>query len=114
MDRDDSVFVKHILDTARKVADSVRGMSRDEFDADENFRDATAHRVQIVGEAASHLSPEFRQAHPEIAWHRVIGMRHRIVHDYMNVDYDVLWQVATRNLDELIPVLAPLVASSHE
>lgn len=60
MQREDSVYVGHILDTAHKVVDRVRALSRPEFDADEDLRDAIAHRVQVVGEAASKLSEAFR------------------------------------------------------
>ena len=109
MQHEDSVFLRHILDMAAKVLGKIRGRSRTDLDSDEDFRDALAHRVQVIGEAAAHLSPFFRDAHPEIPWHRAIGMRHRIVHDYMNVDNDLLWEVATRSLPELISFLAPLV-----
>jgi len=109
MQRDDSDFLRHILDTARKAVERVQGVHRSEFDDDDDLRDALAHRVQIIGEAASRLSPAFREAHPQVPWHRVIGIRHRIVHDYMNVDYDILWEVVTRNLPELIEMLAPII-----
>ncbi|NIA15642.1 MAG: DUF86 domain-containing protein, partial [Nitrospiraceae bacterium] len=91
------------------VAARLEGVDRDEFDGDEDLRDALAHRVQIIGEAASRLSAAFREAYPHIPWHRLIGMRHRIVHDYMNVDYDILWEVATRSLPELLKMLGSIV-----
>lgn len=109
MQHDDSVYLGHMLDTARKVFERVKGRTREQFDADEDARDAIAHRVQIIGEAASRLSQSFRDANPQVPWHRAIGMRHRIVHGYMDVDYDILWQVATKSLPELIAHLATLV-----
>ncbi|MCK4657916.1 MAG: DUF86 domain-containing protein [Phycisphaerae bacterium] len=109
MQRDDTVYLRHILETAEKAVDQVSDKTRATFDADEIFRVALTHWVQIIGEAASRLTDETRTAHPEIPWHRVIGMRHRIVHDYMNIDADILWEVVTHSLPELIARLIPIV-----
>ena len=64
---------------------------------------------RTVGEAARHVSAEWREAHPEFPWPNIIGMRHRIVHDYISVDIDILWETASRNLPELIGLLQPHV-----
>lgn len=64
-----------------------------------------AHHIQSIGEAAGRISLDMRQAHPEIPWKQIVGIRHRIVHDYMDVDCDVLWEVATRDLPPLIAAL---------
>jgi len=63
------------------------------------------HLVQVIGEAARKVSPEFQNNHPEIPWRQIIGMRHRIVHDYMRVDEDVLWEVVKNDLPALLPHL---------
>ena len=114
MHHDDSVFLGHMLDTAHKVVGRVRKVTRSDFDADEDLRDAIAYRVQIVGEAASRLSKEFRERNSQIPWNRIIGMRHRIVHSYMDVDYDILWEVATKSLPEFIEMTEELVRPKHE
>ena len=64
----DRVYVGHMLDMARKAVDKTRGLPREAYDADENLRLALTHLVQVIGEAARHVSPEFTLAHPEIAW----------------------------------------------
>jgi uncharacterized protein with HEPN domain len=95
MQKDDLVYLGHMLDVARSVAGKVTGKSRAEFDADENLRLALAHLIQTFGEAARRVSPGFRQAHLEIPWSKIIGMRHKVVHDYLHVDFDIVWDVAT-------------------
>lgn len=70
---------------------------------------AVAYEVQIIGEAAGRVSEEFRQAHPEIPWALMIGMRHRIVHNYRELRRDVLWSTAKDEAPELIKMLAPLI-----
>jgi len=72
----------HMLDTAGKAVEKTGSISRTEYDEGENLRLAFAHLVQIVGKAARRVSPEAQQAHPEIPWSNIIGMRHRVVHDY--------------------------------
>lgn len=109
MPRDDAVYVGHMLETARKAVAKVEGKSREDFDADENLRLALAYLIQIIGEAASRVSLALREAHAEIPWSEVIGMRHKIVHDYLGVDYDIVWEVLTGDL----PVLAEKLGRIH-
>jgi uncharacterized protein with HEPN domain len=110
MRKDDELYLSHMLETARKASDKVRGISRADYDEDETLRLALAHLVQILGEAARHVTASTQAAHPEIAWREIIGMRHKIVHDYMNLDEDVLWEVVTQDLQPLIAALE-LIAS---
>ena len=78
----DAVYVGHMLDTARKAVSKVRGVSRQAYDDDENLRLALTHLVQVIGEAARQLSRAFSDARPEIPWADIVGMRHKVVHDY--------------------------------
>ena len=109
MPKDDLVYIGHMLDTACKVAEKVQGIRRTDFDKDENLRIALAHLIQVIGEAARHVSPAFRNAHPEVPWQAIVGMRHKVVHDYMNVDESVVWKTATQEMAKLIAQLTPLV-----
>src|SRR6266851_7545031 len=95
MPPDDSVYVGHMLEMARKAVDKMNRKRRADFDNDENLRLALAHLIQIVGEAANRVSPTFRAVHPDIPWTEIMGMRHKIVHDYLGVDYDIVWEVVT-------------------
>jgi len=101
MPRDEAIYVGHMLDTARKAIEKVDRKSRMDFDADETLRLALAYLIQIIGEAASRVSPAFGEVHAEVPWSEIIGMRHKIVHDYLGVDYDILWEVVTSDLPAL-------------
>jgi uncharacterized protein with HEPN domain len=107
--KDDSVYLGYMLETAHKVIARVEGKSRAEFDANENLRLAVTHLIQTIGEAARRVSPETCARHPEIPWSRMIGMRNKLVHDYTEINEDIVWPVATRNLLELIRVLEPIL-----
>jgi uncharacterized protein with HEPN domain len=107
--KDDLVYVGHILDLAAKAMARLRGRSREQFDADEDFRIVIAHLIQNIGEAARRVSDGFQQRHPHVPWKEMIGMRHKIVHDYMDVDYDIVWDVAITELAPIVAVLKPLL-----
>lgn len=66
--------------------------------------------VEIVGEAANHVSLEVQRAHPEVPWRQIIGMRHRITHDYFEVDLEILWSVLTVELVALLPQVERILA----
>ena len=91
----DLVYVGHMLDMARKAVAKVRDLPRETYDSDENLRLALIHLVQVIGEAARQVSRDFTVTHPEVPWENIIGMRHKVVHDYLGVDEDIVWQVVT-------------------
>ncbi len=109
MRKDDLVYVGHMLETARSAVTKTSGISRSCFDDDENLRLAVVHLIQTVGESARRVSVEFQQAHPEIPWSKIIAMRHKVVHDYLEINYEIVWRAATRNLPPLITELEKLL-----
>lgn len=109
MPKDDLVYVGHMLDVSRSIAEKVAGTSRAAFDADENLRLALVHLIQTIGEAARRVSPAFQQSQPQIPWGNIIGMRHRVVHDYINIDYDLVWEVVTLDIHPLLAELEKIV-----
>jgi uncharacterized protein with HEPN domain len=70
--------------------------------------------AQQDDEAARKVSAKFQRAHPEIPWRNIIGMRHRIIHDYMRVDEDILWQVVTNDLPEMLPLLEEIMPEEED
>ena len=64
---------------------------------------------ETIGEAARRVSPEIRQAHPDIPWTEIVGMRHKIGHDHMHVQDDILWSVVANDLPTLLAQLEKIV-----
>ena len=104
----DLVYVGHMLDMARKAVSKTHGISRETYNADENLRFALIHLIQTIGEAARQVSREFRDHHPDIRWADIVGMRHKVVHDYLGVDDDIVWRVAIEDLPKLVTSLEAL------
>jgi uncharacterized protein with HEPN domain len=109
MHKDELVYVGHMCDLTKRAVAKVAGKTRYDFDADDNLRLALAHLVQTIGEAARRVSQAFQQQHAEIPWKQIIGMRHKVVHDYMDLDEDILWDVATGELPGLVALLEKIV-----
>ena len=104
----DLVYVGHMFDMATKAVSKTRGILREAYDTDENLRFALIHLIQVIGEAARQVSQEFAETHAEIPWADIIGMRHKVVHDYLGVDDDIVWQVVVEDLPKLVAALEPL------
>ncbi len=112
MPKDDTVYVGHMLDMARQAKDLVAGKTRADYDAEVALRLALAHLVQNIGEAARRVSPQLQKAHPDIPWRNIVGIRHKVVHDYFYVDYDIIWDVVTSDLPALMSRLEQVLGPS--
>jgi uncharacterized protein with HEPN domain len=109
MSERDRVYIGHMLDTAEQAARRIEGVERACYDADEDLRIVLTYLVQVFGEAASHVSDECKASVSELPWRQIVGMRNRLVHDYMHVDFDVVWSVVTNDLPRLTAVLRGLL-----
>src|SRR6266853_1607 len=94
-------FLKDILSACRKVEAIVAGTSEDSFLKDEVLPAAVLHHLAVIGEAISRLSAELRERHPEVPWRQIIAVRHRIVHAYFDLDWQILWDAAIGDVPEL-------------
>lgn len=112
--RDNRVYVGHMIDMANKAINFVEGMGREDFDNNELLRLSLTHLLQVIGEAARQVSPDFRSAYPTIPWKAVVGMRSKVVHDYLDVDEDVVWDTVKNDLPFLILELKKIVSSLEQ
>ncbi len=105
----DDLYLLHMFESAQKALVFVQGKSRSHYDQDEVLQLALLHLIQTVGEAARNISEEYQQHHPEIAWKPIMGIRHRIVHNYADIDDEVIWKTVTDDLPVLVKILERLV-----
>lgn len=109
MRKDDAVRLRHMLDAAREAMTFVQGRSRADLEADRQLVLALVKDVEIVGEAAYQLSEETRADLPEMPWEDIIGMRHRLVHAYFDINLDILWRTVQEDLPALASRLEPIL-----
>ncbi|RYZ86119.1 MAG: DUF86 domain-containing protein [Proteobacteria bacterium] len=103
--RDPALLINDMLESAAKIQSYTIGMDYESFCADGKTVDAVVRNFEIIGEAAGRLPDEFKDAHPDIDWHRLRGFRNRIVHHYFGIDLGIIWQIKEVYLSELIQQL---------
>jgi uncharacterized protein with HEPN domain len=105
----DDELLYDIVDFAREALDFAAGRTFDDLTEDRALELILTKLVENVGEAASQLSQARRAAIPGVPWRDIIGMRHRIVHGYRDVDLNVVWEVVDGDLPRLLAMLEPVV-----
>jgi uncharacterized protein with HEPN domain len=98
-------LLRDILDSAKAIQHYMEGVTRDQFLTNTEKQDAILRRLEVIGEAASRLSPETQALFPSLPFRSMRGMRNIIAHDYGEVDLEQVWTTATSDLDNLIITL---------
>lgn len=106
MKKDDSVYVLHILDSIKRIEGYLGNADNAAFRGNQLLQAAVCREIEIIGEASKHLSKGFKARHPEIPWKAVAGMRDKLIHDYFGVDYNAVWDTATKDLPSLKIVIS--------
>ncbi|MDP2982802.1 MAG: DUF86 domain-containing protein [Candidatus Latescibacter sp.] len=99
--REDKVALLHMRDHATEAVENVRGRDRSDLDNDRIFALAMIKLVEIIGEAAGRVSTPMRDTHKQIPWKQIIGTRHRLVHGYDQIDFDILWKIVSFELPRI-------------
>ncbi len=105
----DQTRIRHMIEAAQQAISFVRNRQRGDFAADAQLRLAVLHALEILGEAASRISSETREAHREIPWRLAVSTRNRIIHAYFDVDLNIVWTTVTQELPRLIPLLEAIL-----
>lgn len=100
-DHDDALYLAHIDEAATLIERTAGRRGREAMTTDEDLRDATIYRLQTLAESTQHLSVGFKEAHPEIPWDDIAGLRNRLVHGYLGINLDIGWDVLERDLPSL-------------
>jgi uncharacterized protein with HEPN domain len=109
--KDDRFYLQHILDAIEKVEAYTR-CGREAFMSESQWHDATLRQLEIIGEAAKHLSPAFREAHGAIPWRRIAGLRDVLIHEYFGVDLPAVWELTQTDIPELKPRIALILGQT--
>ena len=114
MPRDDNSFLLDMLVAARDAIAYAEGLSYADFEGNREKQRAIFNAVQEIGEAASRISLEFKNARPAIPWPKIVGMRNRLVHAYFDIELDFVWDTVRNDLPALVARLEALAPSGSQ
>jgi uncharacterized protein with HEPN domain len=109
--RSPQLLLEDILQSANKILAYTNGFSYSQFLADSRTVDAVIRNFEIIGEAANRLPQEIRDQYPKIDWHRIRGFRNRIVHDYMGIDFEIVWLIKEKFLPSMIREISDILSN---
>jgi uncharacterized protein with HEPN domain len=97
--KDDVVYLRHIEDCIRRIEeDTAEG--RDSFLTSHTLQDAVIRNLQTMAESTQRLSDDLKDAHPDIEWYRIAAFRNVLVHDYLGVDIEKIWEITQRDVPQ--------------
>ncbi|MBF0539576.1 MAG: DUF86 domain-containing protein [Nitrospirae bacterium] len=101
MNKDDQVYLHHILDAITQIKTYVKGVDYETFKSNRMLQDAVVRQLEIVGEASKNISMEIRSKHSVIAWRDLVGMRDKLIHHYFGIDLSVVWKTVKQDIPSL-------------
>lgn len=101
MRKDDRIRLQHMLDAANEALSFIQGKIRPDLDQERMLVLSLIRELEIIGEAASKISPETRSQTSTVPWQDITGMRNRLIHAYFDVDLDSVWSTVTKDLPVL-------------
>lgn len=104
----DHAYLWDMLDSARTIKGFISGLTFTEFENDRRLQLAVERLLEIIGEAARRVSPEFQNAHAEIPWKKIIAQRNVLAHEYGEIKLERIWMLISENIGELISQLKAL------
>ena len=99
--RPEVLYLRDIVEAAEAIDRFIAGTRRKEFMKDELRQAGVLQKLIVIGEAAAHLSKEFRALHPEIEWADIVGFRNIAVHEYFGVSWRIVWVTATDDVPDV-------------
>lgn len=110
--KDDAVYLRRILECIRRIGDNTRD-GRAEFLQTHTLQDATLRNLQVLSESAQHLSDKLKGQRSAIEWKRIAAFRNILVHDYLGIDLERIWEIIQRDLPPLRRAVTEMLAESH-
>ena len=102
------LLIEVMLERIHRIQRAVSGMDHDGFVHDDKTIDAVVRNLTVIGEAANRLPREFKERHTRVPWSRIVGLRNRIVHDYFDVDLEIVWAIVETELPQLAAQLVAI------
>ena len=106
--RDAAVYLRHIMECIRRIEEHVAG-GREAFMSSHTLQDAVLRNLQTMSESTQRLSEALKAMHPEVEWERIVAFRDVLVHDYLGIDLERIWEIIQRDVPEFKRAVAPML-----
>ena len=106
--KDDLVYIVHIQSSVNRIQSYTSGLNLDLFLENHMVQDAIVRQLEVIGEATKRISQKFRDQHQDIPWKDMAAMRDKLIHDYIEVDFKMVWNTARIDIPELERLLEAL------
>lgn len=103
--KDDTIYLEHIEQNLKRIILYSSGITKEEFLENIQLQDACIRQIEIMGEATKRISEAFKERHPEVPWKDMAGMRDKLIHDYIDVDLNIVYQTVAVDIPILLPVI---------
>lgn len=108
----DLAYLRHIMDSIVKI-ESYATVQKEEFMTVSHWQDAIIRNLEIIGEATKQLSKPLKEQYPDIPWRNIAGLRDVLIHNYMGVDLESVWNVIENDLPSLKEQLGRIITNSE-
>ena len=113
MNKDDTVYLRHILEYIRRIAEDI-AEGRERFMESHTLQDAVLRNLQVLAESTQRISETTKAMQPEVEWRKIAAFRNILVHDYLGIDLDTVWDITQREVPELKQAVEEMVSTSQE
>ena len=111
--KDDAVYLRHIQECIRRIEENVKE-GRERFMSSHTLQDAVVRNLQTMAESTQRLSDDLKEAHPEVEWYRIAAFRNVLVHDYLGIDIERIWEITQRDIPELKQAILAMINLSDD
>ena len=94
-------YLQHILDEANFILQKSEQLEKSRFLQDEVLKRAVVRSIEIIGEATKKLPDDLKEKHNKVEWLAIAGTRDKLIHDYIGIDYDIVWDIVTNEIPDL-------------
>jgi uncharacterized protein with HEPN domain len=109
-DKDNLVYVHHMVDAIKKIEKYLEGIDYETFSSNDMIFDAVTRELEIIGEASNNIDEDFQRQYPNIPWRKVIGTRNLLIHEYFGINKKVIWDACQVDIPELKTIVLKITS----
>jgi uncharacterized protein with HEPN domain len=111
--KDNAVYLHHIIECIRRIEENVKE-GRERFTDSHTLQDAVIRNLQTMAESTQCLSDDLKKAHPTVEWYRIAAFRNVLVHDYLGIDIERIWEITQRDVPGLKQAILAMLNLSDD